>query len=148
MTAPVLVAVTWPHATGSRHLGHLAGANLPADIFARQQRISRNEVQMVSGSDVHGTPITVRAEAEGFASEPWKLVRSDVDRVRTVLHTALRAVNELRVMLAPYLPFSAAALDKILGPTDEWRRPELEVGRPIDKPTPLFQKTGVEADAD
>jgi methionyl-tRNA synthetase len=74
------------------------------------------------------------------ATEPWKLVKSDPDRARTVLHAALSAVNGVRVMLAPYLPFSAAQLDVILGATDGWRRPELEVGRPIDKPTPLFRK--------
>ncbi len=51
-------------------------------------------------------------------------------------------------MLAPYLPFPAAALDEILGPTDGCRRADLEVERPIDKPTPLFQKIDVEADAD
>jgi methionyl-tRNA synthetase len=65
MATPVLVAVAWPYASGSRHLGHLAGAYLPADVFARHQRRVGNEVLMVSGSDVHGTPITVRAEAEG-----------------------------------------------------------------------------------
>ena len=63
----VLVAVAWPYASGSRHLGHLAGAYLPADIFARHQRLVGNRVLMVSGSDVHGTPITVRADAEGVA---------------------------------------------------------------------------------
>ena len=65
MSAPVLVAVAWPYASGSRHLGHLAGAYLPADIYARYQRLAGNDVLMVSGSDVHGTPITVRADAEG-----------------------------------------------------------------------------------
>ena len=65
MSVPVLVAVAWPYASGSRHLGHLSGAYLPADVFARHQRIVGNEVLMVSGSDVHGTPITVRAESEG-----------------------------------------------------------------------------------
>ncbi len=60
----VLVAVAWPYASGSRHIGHLAGAYLPADIYARQQRLAGNRVLMVSGSDVHGTPITVRAEEE------------------------------------------------------------------------------------
>ena len=67
MSVPVLVAVAWPYASGSRHLGHLAGAYLPADVFARHQRIVGNEVLMVSGSDVHGTPITVRADAEGVS---------------------------------------------------------------------------------
>ena len=65
MGVRVLVAVAWPYASGSRHLGHLAGAYLPADIYARYQRLAGNDVLMVSGSDVHGTPITVRADAEG-----------------------------------------------------------------------------------
>ena len=65
MSKHVLVAVAWPYASGSRHLGHLAGAYLPADIFARYQRLAGNNVLMVSGSDVHGTPITVRADEEG-----------------------------------------------------------------------------------
>ena len=69
MTTPVLVAVAWPYASGSRHLGHLAGAYLPSDIFARQQRMIGNEVLMVSGSDVHGTPITVRADEEGLTPQ-------------------------------------------------------------------------------
>ncbi|GMQ85388.1 MAG: methionine--tRNA ligase [Acidimicrobiia bacterium] len=61
----ILVAVAWPYASGSRHLGHLAGAYLPPDIFARYHRALGDDVLMVSGSDVHGTPITVRADQEG-----------------------------------------------------------------------------------
>jgi methionyl-tRNA synthetase len=68
-TAPrkILVAVAWPYASGSRHLGHLGGAYLPPDVFARYHRAAGNDVLMVSGSDVHGTPITVRADAEGVS---------------------------------------------------------------------------------
>jgi methionyl-tRNA synthetase len=65
----VLVAVAWPYASGPRHLGHLAGAYLPPDIFARYHRAIGSDVLMVSGSDVHGTPITVRADAEGVTPE-------------------------------------------------------------------------------
>lgn len=65
----ILVAVAWPYASGSRHLGHLAGVYLPADIFARYHRLLGNKVLMVSGSDVHGTPITVRAEQEGVSPQ-------------------------------------------------------------------------------
>ncbi|HUF95426.1 MAG TPA: methionine--tRNA ligase [Acidimicrobiia bacterium] len=72
MTRRILVAVGWPYASGPRHLGHLAGAYLPADIFARYHRIVGNDVLMVSGSDVHGTPITVRADDEGV--EPQVIV--------------------------------------------------------------------------
>jgi methionyl-tRNA synthetase len=63
----ILVAVAWPYASGSRHLGHLGGAYLPADVFARYHRAVGDDVLMVSGSDVHGTPITVRADAEGVS---------------------------------------------------------------------------------
>jgi methionyl-tRNA synthetase len=63
----VLVAVAWPYANGSLHLGHLAGAYLPADVFARYHRIAGSKVLMVSGSDAHGTPITVRADNEGVS---------------------------------------------------------------------------------
>jgi len=61
----ILVAVAWPYASGSRHLGHLGGAYLPPDVFARYHRAVGDRVLMVSGSDVHGTPITVRADEEG-----------------------------------------------------------------------------------
>jgi methionyl-tRNA synthetase len=60
----ILVCVAWPYANGSLHVGQIAGAYLPADIFARFHRLVGNDVLMVSGSDEHGTPITVRAEQE------------------------------------------------------------------------------------
>jgi methionyl-tRNA synthetase len=61
----VLVAVAWPYAQGSLHLGHMAGAYIPADIYARYRRSVGDDVLMVSGSDVHGTPITVKADEMG-----------------------------------------------------------------------------------
>jgi methionyl-tRNA synthetase len=64
MSEPVLVAVAWPYANAEIHVGNLTGAYLPADIFARFQRMMGRQVLMVSGSDSHGTPITVRADAE------------------------------------------------------------------------------------
>jgi methionyl-tRNA synthetase len=65
----IFIGVAWPYASGSRHLGHFAGAYLPADIFARYHRTKGNEVLMVSGSDEHGTPITIKAEQEGKTPE-------------------------------------------------------------------------------
>ena len=65
MTERILVAVAWPYANGPLHLGHVAGCYLSADIFARYHRLKGNEVLMVSGSDTHGTPITIRADQEG-----------------------------------------------------------------------------------
>ena len=69
MPQRILVAAAWPYANGSLHLGHLAGCYLPADIFARYHRLKGNEVLMVSGSDQHGTPITLRAEREGITPQ-------------------------------------------------------------------------------
>ena len=69
MSQRILVAVAWPYANGSLHLGHLAGCYLPADIFARYHRLKGDEVLMVSGSDQHGTPITIRAEQEGVTPQ-------------------------------------------------------------------------------
>jgi len=60
----ILIGVAWPYASGPIHLGQVAGCYLPADIFARYQRMAGNEVLMVSGSDQHGTPVTIEAEKE------------------------------------------------------------------------------------
>lgn len=69
MAEKILVAVAWPYANGPLHVGHIAGAYLPADIFARYQRLRGNDVLMVSGSDCHGTPITLQAERERTTSQ-------------------------------------------------------------------------------
>ena len=65
MPEKILVCVAWPYVNGLQHIGHIAGAYLPPDIFARYHRLEGHEVLMVSGSDTHGTPITVRADEEG-----------------------------------------------------------------------------------
>src|SRR5262245_13215212 len=69
MSEKILVAVAWPYANGPLHVGHVAGVFLPADIFARYHRLKGNEVLMISGSDCHGTPITLCAEREGITPE-------------------------------------------------------------------------------
>jgi len=67
MSERIFIGVAWPYANSPLHLGQIAGAYLPPDIFARYHRTKGNEVLMVSGSDQHGTPITIRAEQEGKA---------------------------------------------------------------------------------
>lgn len=62
------VSVAWPYANGDLHVGHLAGAYLTADIFARYHRLKGNNVLMVSGSDSHGTPISVEADKRGVTA--------------------------------------------------------------------------------
>src|SRR5215212_4051104 len=65
MPEHILLAVAWPYANGPRHIGHVAGFGVPSDIFARYQRLRGNHVLMVSGTDEHGTPITLAADKEG-----------------------------------------------------------------------------------
>ncbi|MBN1483613.1 MAG: methionine--tRNA ligase [Chloroflexia bacterium] len=67
MAEKIFIGVAWPYASGSRHLGHVAGFGIPCDVFARYHRLVGNDVLMVSGTDEHGTPVTVRAEREGKA---------------------------------------------------------------------------------
>jgi methionyl-tRNA synthetase len=65
----VLICVAWPYANGPLHLGHVAGCYLPPDIQYRFERALGNRVLMVSGSDEHGTPITVTAEQNGITPQ-------------------------------------------------------------------------------
>ena len=69
MSEFILAAVAWPYGNSQIHAGNLAGSYLPADIFARYHRLKGNQVLMVSGTDSHGTPITIRAEAENVSPE-------------------------------------------------------------------------------
>ena len=65
MAETIFIGVAWPYANGPLHQGQMVGSFLPADVFARYHRLRGDRVLMVSGSDQHGTPITVRAEQEG-----------------------------------------------------------------------------------
>ncbi|MDD4230940.1 MAG: methionine--tRNA ligase [Dehalococcoidales bacterium] len=67
MKERIYIGVAWPYANSPLHLGHIAGAYLPPDIFARYNRVKGNQVLMVTGSDMHGTPITISAEKEGIS---------------------------------------------------------------------------------
>ncbi|MCF6734610.1 methionine--tRNA ligase [Blastococcus sp. KM273129] len=62
----ILTAVAWPYANGPRHIGHVSGFGVPSDVFSRYHRMAGDRVLMVSGTDEHGTPITVAADAEGI----------------------------------------------------------------------------------
>src|SRR5207247_10398379 len=62
----VLVAPAWPYANGPRHIGHVVGFAVPADVLARFERLRGSRVLMASGTDEHGTPITYEADKEGI----------------------------------------------------------------------------------
>ncbi|WKZ30592.1 MAG: methionine--tRNA ligase [Candidatus Dojkabacteria bacterium] len=71
MKKKILIGVSWPYSNGPMHIGHLAGQNIVCDVFARFHRMKGNDVLMVSGSDTHGTPITVKAEEKGIPIEEF-----------------------------------------------------------------------------
>ena len=61
----ILVTSALPYANGPIHLGHLAGAYLPADVYVRYQRLKKRDVLFICGTDEHGVPIAIAAEKEG-----------------------------------------------------------------------------------
>ena len=63
--AKILVCVAWPYAAGPRHLGHAVATFIPADVFARYHRMKGDRVLMVGGTDMHGTPMMVKADEQG-----------------------------------------------------------------------------------
>jgi methionyl-tRNA synthetase len=67
----VLVAPAWPYANGPRHIGHVAGFAVPADVLARFERMRGSRVLMASGTDEHGTPITYEADKNGLAPKEF-----------------------------------------------------------------------------
>src|SRR5688572_25106238 len=60
-----LITSALPYANGLKHIGHLAGAYLPADIYVRYLRARKKDVVFVCGSDEHGTAIPIQARKEG-----------------------------------------------------------------------------------
>jgi methionyl-tRNA synthetase len=83
----VLSAVAWPYANGPRHIGHVAGFGVPSDVFSRYMRMAGHDVLMVSGTDEHGTPILVQADAEGVTA------RELADRYNRVIVEDLHALG-------------------------------------------------------
>jgi methionyl-tRNA synthetase len=65
MPENILIAIAWPYANAEIHVGNITGSHLPGDIVARYHRLKGNKVLMVSGTDSHGTPVTIAADKEG-----------------------------------------------------------------------------------
>ncbi len=83
----IFIGAAWPYANGPLHLGHIAGCLLPADIFARYCRLMEYDILFVSGSDMHGTPITVTADKEGktpneVAEKNHMSILSSIEKLR------------------------------------------------------------------
>jgi methionyl-tRNA synthetase len=65
----ILVTAALPYANGPLHIGHLAGAYIPADVYVRYKRLKGSDVLFICGSDEHGVPITIRADREKVSPE-------------------------------------------------------------------------------
>jgi len=87
MAERIFVAVAWPYTNGPRHLGHVAGFGVPSDVFARYHRLKGNDVLMVSGTDEHGTPNLIQADAEGLTP------KQAVDKYSRIISEDLRALG-------------------------------------------------------
>src|SRR5919112_1355870 len=112
MPRHILTAVAWPYASGPRHIGHVAGFGVPSDVFSRYQRLIGNKVLMVSGTDEHGTPITVQADSEGvspreLADRYNRVIAEDLQRLglaydlftRTTTRNHYKVAQELFLQL-------------------------------------------------
>ncbi|MGH7764408.1 MAG: methionine--tRNA ligase [Candidatus Dormibacteraceae bacterium] len=95
----VLVAPAWPYANGPRHIGHVAGFAVPADVLARFERLRGSHVLMASGTDEHGTPITYEADKQGvppreFADRNNALIVEDLRRLGMTYDIFTRTTTE------------------------------------------------------
>ena len=78
------ITAALPYANGPIHIGHLAGCYLPADIYARYQRLNHRDVAFMCGSDEHGVAITIKAKKEGVT--PQEIV----DKYHIMMQDSLR----------------------------------------------------------
>ncbi len=83
----MLIAPAWPYANGPRHIGHVVGFAVPADVLARFERLRGSRVLMASGTDEHGTPITYEADKQGIAPQEF------VDRNNELIVEDLRRMG-------------------------------------------------------
>jgi methionyl-tRNA synthetase len=104
----IFIGPAWPYASGPRHIGHVAGFAVPADVLARYHRLRGNRVLMASGTDEHGTPVMVAADDEGvspreLADRYNQLIREDLRNLgisydiftRTTTRNHYRVVRDL-----------------------------------------------------
>src|SRR3989344_1187233 len=117
----IFIGVAWPYVNDVFHLGNVAGAYLPPDIFARFHKLKGNKVLMVSGSDFHGTPITLRAEKEGKKPEEVALFFHDLDTkylkkfcIDYTLFTSTHTANHRKVAQEMFLQLLKNGFIKIL----------------------------------
>jgi methionyl-tRNA synthetase len=83
----ILVTAALPYANGPLHLGHLAGAYIPADVYVRYQRLRGADILFICGSDEHGVPITIRADKENVTPQ------AIVDRYHAMMQNSFERIG-------------------------------------------------------
>ncbi|WJI08683.1 methionine--tRNA ligase [Methanobacterium sp. CWC-01] len=101
----VFITCALPYANGPCHLGHLRSTYIPADIYARYNRMKGREVLFVCATDEHGTPIAVKAENEGkppveIAGRYYEMIKSDLDACHISFDNFSRTTDPLHYQIA------------------------------------------------
>ena len=91
-----LVTCALPYANGPVHIGHLAGAYIPGDIYVRYLRMRGEDVLFICGSDEHGVPITIKAKDQGVTPQDI------VDKYHQVMKDALQKTACVSTHCAPF----------------------------------------------
>ena len=81
------ITAALPYANGPIHVGHIAGAYLPSDIYVRYLRLNNKDVAYICGSDEHGAPITIRAKQEGVTPQEV------VDKYHNQMKSTFKSLN-------------------------------------------------------
>lgn len=110
MPENILIAVAWPYANAEIHVGNLTGSHLPGDIVARYHRLKGNKVLMITGTDSHGTPVTMSADKLGKpVEEVYKFYHEGfIDLFKQIgisydLYTTTHSENHFKVSQAIFL---------------------------------------------
>ena len=101
----IFISCALPYANGPCHLGHLRSTYIPADIYARYNRMAGNEVLMVCATDEHGTPIAVKADAEGIkpievAKRYHDMIAEDIRSCDISLDNFTRTTDEMHYKIS------------------------------------------------
>ena len=110
MTENILIAVAWPYANAEIHVGNITGSHLPGDIAARYHRLKGNNVLMITGTDSHGTPVTLAADKLGkTVEEVYKFYHEGfIDLFKQIgisydLYTTTHSENHFKVSQSIFL---------------------------------------------
>ncbi|MGP8024603.1 MAG: methionine--tRNA ligase [Methanobacterium sp.] len=101
----VFITCALPYANGPTHLGHLRSTYIPADIYARYNRMKEREVLFVCATDEHGTPIAVKAEKEGItpkeiAGRYYKMIKNDLESCNISFDNFARTTDPLHYQIS------------------------------------------------